>query len=60
MNSSFIQIFADPPESLLITLDKKANESVKYKGKKEKRLQRATFREISNSFAVQRFNIENK
>jgi hypothetical protein len=31
-------------------LDKKANESVKYKGKKEKRLQRATFREIYNSF----------
>ncbi|CAF4341410.1 unnamed protein product, partial [Rotaria magnacalcarata] len=27
-------IFADPPESLLMTLDKKANESVKYKGKK--------------------------
>ncbi|CAF0903444.1 unnamed protein product [Rotaria sordida] len=43
-------VFADPPESLLKTLDKKANESVKYKGKKEKRLQRATFREIYNSF----------
>ncbi|CAF4204597.1 unnamed protein product [Rotaria magnacalcarata] len=43
-------IFADPPESLLMTLDKKANESVKYKGKKEKRIQRATFREIYNSF----------
>ncbi|CAF0777624.1 unnamed protein product [Rotaria sp. Silwood1] len=43
-------IFAEPPESLLITLDKKANDSVKYKGKKEKRLQRATFREIYNSF----------
>lgn len=43
-------IFAEPPESLLILLDKKANESVKYKGKKEKRLQRATFREICSSF----------
>jgi hypothetical protein len=43
-------VFSEPPESLLITLDKKANESVKYKGKKEKRLQRATFREIYNSF----------
>ncbi|CAF3458458.1 unnamed protein product [Rotaria socialis] len=43
-------IFANPSESLLITLDKKANESVKYKGKKEKRVQRATFREIYNSF----------
>lgn len=43
-------VFADPPESLLITLDKKANESAKYRGKKEKRLQRATFREIYNSF----------
>jgi len=29
-------IFADPPESILITLEKKANESVKYKGKKRK------------------------
>lgn len=45
-------VFADPPESLLITLEKKANESAKYKGKKEKRLQRATFREIYNSFEV--------
>jgi len=27
-------VFADPPESLLIRLDKKANESAKYKGKK--------------------------
>jgi len=43
-------IFAEPPESLLITLEKKANESAKYKGKKEKRLQRATFREIYHSF----------
>ncbi|UJR08802.1 hypothetical protein I4U23_013057 [Adineta vaga] len=43
-------IFAEPPESLLITLEKKANESAKYRGKKEKRLQRATFREIYNSF----------
>ncbi|CAF1445069.1 unnamed protein product [Adineta steineri] len=43
-------VFAEPPESLLITLDKKATESVKYKGKKEKRVQRATFREIYNSF----------
>lgn len=48
----YFQVFAEPPESLLITLDKKANESVKYKGKKEKRLQRATFREIYNSFEV--------
>lgn len=47
-------VFADPPESLLISLDKKANESAKYKGKKEKRLQRATFREIYNSFEVRR------
>lgn len=47
-------VFADPPESLLITLDKKANESAKYRGKKEKRLQRATFREIYNSFEVNR------
>ncbi|CAF1588794.1 unnamed protein product, partial [Adineta ricciae] len=44
-------IFAEPPESLLTTLDKKATDSVKYKGKKEKRLQRATFREIFNFFA---------
>jgi len=29
-------IFAEPPESLLITLEKKANESAKYKGKKRK------------------------
>ncbi|CAF1196495.1 unnamed protein product [Adineta ricciae] len=43
-------IFAEPSESLLITLEKKANESAKYRGKKEKRLQRATFREIYNSF----------
>ncbi|CAF3484153.1 unnamed protein product [Rotaria sp. Silwood1] len=43
-------IFAEPPESLLITLEKKANESAKYKGKKEKRIQHATFREIYNSF----------
>jgi len=43
-------IFAEPPESLLITLEKKANESAKYRGKKEKRLQRATFREIYHSF----------
>ncbi|CAF4347386.1 unnamed protein product, partial [Adineta steineri] len=43
-------VFAEPPESLLITLEKKANESAKYRGKKEKRLQRATFREIYNSF----------
>ncbi|UJR37433.1 hypothetical protein I4U23_030136 [Adineta vaga] len=43
-------IFAEPPESLLNILDKKVNESVKYKGKKEKRLQRATFREIFNFF----------
>jgi hypothetical protein len=34
-------------------LDKKANESAKYKGKKEKRVQRATFREIYNSFEVE-------
>jgi hypothetical protein len=33
-------------------LEKKANESAKYRGKKEKRLQRATFREIYNSFEV--------
>ncbi len=33
-------------------LDRKANESAKYKGKKEKRLQRATFREIYHSFEV--------
>lgn len=45
-------IFAEPPEALLYTLEKKANESAKYKGKKEKRLQRATFREIYNSFEV--------
>lgn len=43
-------VFAEPPESLLVLLDKKANESVKYKGKKEKRLQRSTFREIYSSF----------
>jgi hypothetical protein len=43
-------IFAEPPESLLIMLERKANESAKYKGKKEKRLQRATFREIYHSF----------
>ncbi|CAF5211372.1 unnamed protein product, partial [Rotaria magnacalcarata] len=43
-------IFAEPPESLLLILEKKANESAKYKGKKEKRLQHATFREIYNSF----------
>ncbi|CAF4453221.1 unnamed protein product, partial [Rotaria sp. Silwood2] len=43
-------VFAEPPESLLITLEKKANESAKYKGKKEKRVQHATFREIYNSF----------
>ena len=49
----FVQVFADPPEGLLITLDKKANESAKYKGKKEKRAQRATFREIYNSFEVE-------
>jgi hypothetical protein len=29
-------IFAEPPESLLIMLEKKANESAKYKGKKRK------------------------
>jgi len=45
-------IFAEPSEELLFTLDKKANESAKYKGKKEKRLQRATFREIYNSLEV--------
>ncbi|CAF1338137.1 unnamed protein product [Adineta steineri] len=33
-----------------INSKKKANESAKYRGKKEKRLQRATFREIYNSF----------
>ena len=49
-----VQVFADPPEGLLATLDKKANESAKYKGKKEKRAQRATFREIYNSFEVER------
>ena len=38
-----------------MNLDKKANESAKYKGKKEKRLQRATFREIYNSFEVKIF-----
>lgn len=43
-------IFAEPPESLLITLEKKANDSAKYRGKKEKRLQHATFREIYNWF----------
>ncbi|CAF1392944.1 unnamed protein product [Rotaria sordida] len=43
-------IFAEPPESLLITLEKKAHESAKYKGKKERRIQHATFREIHNSF----------
>jgi len=47
-----LKIFAEPPESLLVLLDKKANESVKYKGKKEKRLQRSTFREICSSFEV--------
>ena len=40
-------------------LEKKANESAKYKGKKEKRLQRATFREIYNSFEV-KFQIKNE
>jgi hypothetical protein len=40
-------------------LDKKANESVKYKGKKEKRVQRATFREIYNSFEVE-FKLKKK
>lgn len=43
-------VFADPPENLLVNLEKKSNESAKYKGKREKRLQRATFREIYNSF----------
>lgn len=33
-------------------MEKKANESAKYKGKKEKRLQRATFREIYQSLEV--------
>ena len=45
-------MFAEPPESLLILLDAKANESSKSKGKKEKRLQHATFREIYRSFEV--------
>lgn len=35
---------------MLVNLEKKSNESAKYKGKREKRLQRATFREIYNSF----------
>jgi hypothetical protein len=49
----YTQVFAEPSESLLSSLEKKANESAKYKGKKEKRLQRATFREIHNSFQVE-------
>lgn len=51
-------IFAEPSEDLLYTLEKKANESAKYKGKKEKRLQRATFREIFNSLEVFRISFD--
>ena len=47
-----LAVLFEPSEELLFTLDKKANESAKYKGKKEKRLQRATFREIYNSLEV--------
>lgn len=37
-------------------MEKKSNESAKYKGKKEKRLQRATFREIYQSLEVRKSN----
>ncbi|CAF1474144.1 unnamed protein product, partial [Didymodactylos carnosus] len=43
-------VYTEPDDYLLDLLQLKASESAKYKGKKEKRLQRATFREIYNSF----------